>query len=204
MNKIIMRRYILTIYLISFLSTYIILHGFDKLFIILILMSIILIIFFSRSCSSIKCTKSFPISFNICGFLVPLFTSLVNISGTYVDLLGFSVLLLLSIAIASFHTFISTKYILVNVVRYCLTHIIISYTIFWSCEWLPYVLPFSSIIGIALGSDIIPFIFLSISKKNRHRIAIEIGGAKETDAIVISSLVSYLSILIYRFLTWIT
>jgi len=204
MNKINIRRYILTIYLISFLSTYIILHGFNKLSIILILMSIIFIIFFSRSCNSIKCTKIFPISFNICGFLVPLFTSLINIFGTYVDLLGFSVLLLLSVVIASFHTFISTKYILVNVVRYCLTHIIISYTIFWSCEWFPYVLPFSSIIGIVLGSDIIPFIFLSISKKNSLRIAIEIGGGRETDAIVISSLVSYLSILLYRFLIWIT
>ncbi len=113
-------------------------------------------------------------------------------------------MLLLSIVIASIHTFISTRYILVNVARYCLTHTIISYAIFWRCKWLPYVLPLSSIIGIVLGSDLIPFIFLSISKKNYYRIAIEIGGARETDAIVISSLVSYLSILIYRLLIWIT
>lgn len=200
MNSVNIREHVLMLYLIIFLSTYYILHGFTKLFVLLVPIFITIVLFFSRDCSSIRCIKVLPISFNICGFLIPLLASLINMSEMCIDLLGFGILLLLSIAIASFHTFISTRYVLVNIVRYCLTYTIISYAIFWRCEWFPYVLPFSNIIGIVLGSDIIPFIFLSTRRKNEHHMVIDIGGAKEADAIVISSLISYLSILIYRFL----
>ncbi len=191
------------IYSITFLGSYYILHGFDEVFVLLIPIFIIIVLFPSRSCSSIRCIKVLPTSFNICGFLIPLLTSLINMTRIHIDLPGFIVLILLSISIASLHTFISTKYVLVNIIRYSLTYTIISYAIFWRCAWFPYVFPFSNIIGVVLGSDIIPFVFLSIIKRDKPHITIDVGGAREVDAIVISSLVSYLSIVIYSFLTWV-
>ncbi|HDI02168.1 MAG TPA: DUF1614 domain-containing protein [Ignisphaera sp.] len=156
--------------------------GLDYIAIALSLASIYTCFSEQRACLSIAC-KDLGIGVNVCGLLIPLIFSL------YLALHSdISYILLwspLAIAIALMHTISWRKGTAVNTIRYTITLLFL--TIPFSTRNALITIPLLNIIGIALGSDLISYkVSLGSSKKNSIFI---IGGARYSDAIVLSTII---------------
>ncbi len=151
-----------------------------------------------KVCRSIRLPLINGIAINCCGFLLPLYSTLVLMICKTVEIQHLILLLSLAIAIAVVHTYATEKMILVNVVRYTLSFVLLSIAITYS-EDIYYILPFSTIMGIVLGSDILPSIFMYRSLESESKVLV-IGGYMALDSIPISLIISLSILSIFRIL----
>ncbi|MCS7111935.1 MAG: DUF1614 domain-containing protein [Ignisphaera sp.] len=136
------------------------------------------------------------IAIDLCGCLLPLAVSLFIALNSRIDLGLLAILLTLSITIASINTVLSSRSIVVNVLRHSISLFLLSLTLFRSYGCYFYILPLVSAIGIILGSDILPYVFMRPMLRNLKKILI-IGGAKTLDAINISTILIMIMALTY-------
>lgn len=139
--------------------------------------------------------------FNYCGFILPLVVSVVPLFYRTPDPIYVLVLISLSISLASLHTYITKRTVLINVVRYCLTFITMSIALLYDKNIL-YSLPLASVLGVAIGSDIIPYIITKTRNRKAADICIIIGGYANLDSIVIAFILSA-TVLIVLLLTFV-
>lgn len=169
-----------------------------------ILLIIIVCIYNPRKiCRSIRLPFVNNILFNYCGFLLPLFSSLVLIFSYNVYVKHLVLLSSLAVVIAVMHTYVANKMILINVVRYSVLLTFLSILILSmrsAIEDVYYLLPFSSVVGIALGCDIIPYIFMYRRLKNEHKVLI-VGGYVVLDSINISLILVLIILFIFKLLS---
>ncbi|MEM4441953.1 MAG: hypothetical protein QXN02_03455 [Ignisphaera sp.] len=149
-----------------------------------------------KVCRSIRLPLINGIAINYCGFLLPLYSTLILMICRAIQIQYLILLLSLAIAIAVVHTYTTEKMILVNVIRYSLSFVFLSMVITHS-EDIYYILPFSTIMGIALGSDILPAIFMYRSLESEGKVLV-IGGYMALDSIPISLIISLSILLVFR------
>ncbi|MCX8168090.1 MAG: DUF1614 domain-containing protein [Ignisphaera sp.] len=181
---------------LAFLAYSIVLIGFNlAVFTIVILLTCVLVNH-ERVCRIIYLRYLDTIAIDLCGCLLPLAVSLFIALNSRIDLGLLAILLTLSITIASINTVLSSRSIVVNVLRHSISLFLLSLTLFRSYGCYFYILPLVSAIGIILGSDILPYVFMRPMLRNLKKILI-IGGAKTLDAINISTILIMIMALTY-------
>lgn len=127
------------------------------------------------------------IAIDFCGCLLPFIASLIIALSSSIDIKLFTILLSLSTMIASINTVLSSRSIIVNIFRYSISLFLISVVLFQSNNYYFYALPLITIMGIIIGSDILPYIFIHPGLRKLRKTLV-IGGAKALDAINISTI----------------
>jgi len=174
-------------------------------FVIFLAMVIPGIISPKNACKAISLPYVKRILFNYCGSVVPFFVALTILLSGNTPWHHTLVMSVTSIAIISLHTYITSKTVLVNVIRYFITFTSLAMA-FLNINEVLYVLPFAAVIGIILGSDIIPFtISLANGKIASHK-RIIVGGLMALDSIslVLMLSITILSIVYYTLLAFTT
>ncbi len=126
------------------------------------------------------------LAIDLCGALVPIFlafTSALSIPHTTA-----AVLIPLSISIAMITSLSTMSRVLLNVVRFTLALICLTVPVIpprVALAWLP----LATAIGIALGSDIFPYVLVLKNQRSKRGVFV-IGGAGPCDAIAISYVMS--------------
>lgn len=151
-----------------------------------------------KLCRSISIPLLNGLFINYCGFLLPFKAALLILININLDVMYIILILSMSIALASLHTFISNRAIMVNIARYCILLIAISFAVIYE-NILFYILPFASIIGIVIGSDIMSYIVINFIYKDKKKYMI-IGGFMALDSIVLSFILILLMLILLRFI----
>ncbi len=187
-------------FIIVFLFYNVILIGLNFKILVLSLMFIYFLIN-QRFICRIICLKHLnSIAIDVCGCLLPLIASIFTALNGKINFDIFLVFLSLSITTASVNTILSSKSIIVNVIRYSISLFLISLSIFQSYECYFYILPLVTAMGIIIGSDILPYLFMYYKLKYLKKTLV-IGGAKALDAISISTSLTMFMAILYIILT---
>ncbi len=184
------------IFILTFLLYGILLIGFNLIVMMMAIIFSCILINHKNVCRVVYFRHLDTIAIDLCGCLLPLIASLIIALSSRIDAILFVIFLSLSVMIASINTVLSSKSIIVNVFRYSISLFLLSLTLFRSYDCYFYVLPLVSAIGIILGSDILPYIFMRPILKDSKKILV-IGGAKSLDAINISTILTMIMIAIY-------
>lgn len=133
-------------------------------------------------CRSIFIPFSKRILVNYCGFVLPFIASVIIMIYSNINLKHLILLTSMSTAFASLHTYVTKRMILVNILRYCLSFVSLSIAILSNVH---HILPFASVMGIFIGSDLIPFLILNKLNRNNTK-AMIVGGFMALDSIALS------------------
>ncbi len=100
----------------------------------------------------------------------------------------------LSITISSLHTYVTSKLVLVNVARYFATLTSLSLAIFDIN--IIYLLPFTAVVGLIVGADLLPYFVNTFINKNRK--AVIIGGFMALDSITLALIFTLTTLILLR------
>ncbi|MEM1526254.1 MAG: hypothetical protein QW775_00430 [Ignisphaera sp.] len=143
-------------------------------------------------CRSVSFTKY--IFFNYCGALLPLLSSTLVLTYRGIAYPEIMLLVSLSITISSLHTYVTSKLVLVNVARYFATLTSLSLAIFDIN--IIYLLPFTAVVGLIVGADLLPYFVNTFINKNRK--AVIIGGFMALDSITLALIFTLTTLILLR------
>ncbi len=126
------------------------------------------------------------LAIDLCGALVPILLALT--SALSVPHILAAILIPLSISIAMITSLSTMSKVLLNVVRFILILTCLSIPVIPQQVALAW-LPLATVMGIALGSDLLPYILILRGQHHKHSVFV-IGGAGLCDAIAISYVMS--------------
>lgn len=148
------------------------------------------------TCRTISFTKH--IYFNYCGAFLPLLVAIVILVQNIVPWHCILLMTSLSIVLSTLHTYLSSKYILVNVPRYLITITSIALVLL-DLDTIYSLLPFTIVVGLLVGADIFSYLAISIMSKNKKRVIL--GGFMALDSIPLTLTFSLIILIIVRILS---
>jgi hypothetical protein len=146
-------------------------------------------------CRAIPITKYIYI--NYCGALLPLLIATVILLQNLAHWLYIFLALLFSITLSALHTYVTNKFVLVNVPRYFIAVTSTALALFES-SIVYSLLPFTIVAGLIVGADLVSYITTSLWNKDRKKIVI--GGFMALDSINLSLVFSLIILIIVKFL----